>query len=276
MAVRIGHASIDERGMAHGGTAGDQTGKEVKISSWYNGSWTALLRPRDPTLAEGIAKACEDACNNPNIGYDQYQRNTLNAQAKAVGYDLSKITNACETDCSAFMSVCVIAGGVNVPYSGGNAPTTRTLQSVLDDTGAFDILTDSKYLTSDKYLLRGDILLRPGYHTVMALDNGACAERSTETGTQAETPTESTPEEEPAVKVDYAKSRDASRKGTYIVDSSIGLKLRAGASTKKTILETMPNGSKVKCYGWYTGNWLFVLSASGKQGFCYSGYLKKV
>ena len=36
MAVKIGHASIDERGKISGGKAGDQTGKEVCIRDWYN------------------------------------------------------------------------------------------------------------------------------------------------------------------------------------------------------------------------------------------------
>lgn len=34
-----------------------------------------------------MAQACEAACNNNHIGYDQSQRNTLNQQAQLVGYD---------------------------------------------------------------------------------------------------------------------------------------------------------------------------------------------
>lgn len=78
------------------------------------------------------------------------------------------------------------------------------------------------------------------------------------------------------VKVDGAKSFNASKAGTYKVRSAVGLKLRAGAGTSKAILETMANGSKVTCYGYYTGSWLYVVSASGKTGFCHSAYLKKV
>ena len=78
-----------------------------------------------------------------------------------------------------------------------------------------------------------------------------------------------------AVKVDPAATFTKSFTGTYRVNSVIGLKLRAGASTSKKILETMPNGSTVKCYGYHTGSWLFVVSASGKQGFCHKSLLKK-
>ena len=175
MAVRIGHASIDENGKATGGKAGDQTGKEVKISSWYNGRWGFVARAKDPTVAEAIAAAAEAGCNNPSIGYDQSGRNTLMTQARAVDFNLSKITNVCECDCSSFVSVCVRAA-LGYDFYTGNAPTTRTLKKVLSATGAFEILTDNKYLTGDKHLRRGDILDNPGKHTVMVLDNGSAAE----------------------------------------------------------------------------------------------------
>ena len=172
MAIKIGHASIDENKKSKGGSAGDQTGKEVCTRTWYNGDWQFVLRPTSSTLAEESAKACEKGCANANIGYDQNQRNTLNTQAKKVGYDLSKVTNNCETDCSAFMTVCAISGGADIEY-GGNAPTTSTMKIRFANSGDYTILTDSKYLTSDKYLKRGDILVKAGSHTVMVLENGS-------------------------------------------------------------------------------------------------------
>ena len=172
MAIKIGHASIDENKKSKGGSAGDQTGKEVCTRTWYNGGWQFVLRPTSTTLAEKSAKACEKGCANSNIGYDQNQRNTLNTQAKKVNYDLSKITTKCETDCSAFMTVCAISGGADIEY-GGNAPTTSTMKIRFANSGDYTILTDSKYLTSDKYLKRGDILVKAGSHTVMVLENGS-------------------------------------------------------------------------------------------------------
>ena len=172
MAIRIGHASIDENGKATGGASGDQNGKEVCTRNWYNAGWEFLARPKQAEIAEKMALACEAGCENPNIGYDQNQRNTLNTQAKKVNYDLSKIATPCETDCSAFVSVCVLAAGVDLDYV-GNLPTTRNLQSKLTKTGEFEILTDSKYLTGTEYLRRGDILCKAGSHTVMVLDSGA-------------------------------------------------------------------------------------------------------
>lgn len=172
MAVKIGHASIDENGKASGGSGGDQTGKEVCTRNWYTKGWNVLLRPKSAALAEKSAKACEAACANAKIGYDQGGRNTLNTKAKAVGYDPAKITSACECDCSSLMHVCAIAGGANLSY-GSNGYTTRTMVAAFVKSGDYEKLTASKYLTSDKYLQRGDILVKEGSHTVMVLGNGA-------------------------------------------------------------------------------------------------------
>lgn len=77
-------------------------------------------------------------------------------------------------------------------------------------------------------------------------------------------------------KVDHAQSFSKAKAGTYRVKASSGLHLRTGASSKKESIEVMKNGSKVTCYGYYTGKWLLVVSATGKTGFCHSGYLVKL
>ena len=173
--AKIGHASIDENRRAKGGQAGDQGGREVCFSSWYAKGWSYVLRPKNTTIAEKMAKACEQGCMNDGIGYDQAQRNSLRTQAKQNGMDLSKITVPCECDCSSFMTVCAECAGIDIPYSGSNAPTTTTMKNAFMSTGQFELLTDPKYLTSDKYLKRGDILVCEGKHTVMMLENGSMA-----------------------------------------------------------------------------------------------------
>ena len=175
MAVKIGHSTIDEKGKARGGSAGDQNGKEVCTRDWYKGGWAVLLRPKDSAVAERLAKACEAGCANANIGYDQGQRNTLHDEAKATGYDLSKITAKCECDCSSFATVCAIAAGVDKLEYTGNAPTTSSMRKAFVNSGAFDALTESKYLGADTYLRRGDILVKPGSHTVIVLSDGSAA-----------------------------------------------------------------------------------------------------
>ena len=187
MAIKIGHASLSEKGTVTG-NAGDNNGRELCTRGWYNGGWQFVLRPTSSTLAEKSAKACEKGCANSKIGYDQNQRNTLNTQAKKVKYDLSKITTACETDCSAFMTVCAISGGANINY-GTNAPTTSTMKSRFIKNGDYKVLTASKYLTNDKYLKRGDILVKAGSHTVMVLENGSKAVTTSTTSSTSTTTT---------------------------------------------------------------------------------------
>ena len=178
MAVKIGHASIDERGKINGGTAGDSTGGEVCTRGWYNGNWNVVLRPKNATIAEKSAKACEAACANNKVGYDQYQRNTLYTQAKAKNWDISKITTACECDCSSLMHLCAMIGGAKLTY-GSNGLCTFNMVKAFVDSGDYEKLTANKHLTSDKYLKRGDILVRESGHTAMVLVNGSNASSST-------------------------------------------------------------------------------------------------
>lgn len=171
MAVKIGHASIAETGSING-NKGDQTGKEVCIREWYSKPWSFVLRPIDELTAKRTVKACIDGCNNPMIGYGQNDRNTLHSEAIKVGYDLSRISTPCNCDCSSFMTICAIAGGVTGLEYQGNAPITSTMDSHFVNTGKYIKLYDSKYLTSDTYLKAGDILVKPGSHTVMVLEDG--------------------------------------------------------------------------------------------------------
>ena len=265
MSVKIGHASIDERGKAKSGTAGDQTGKELCTRTWYAKGWNVLLRPKSATVAEKMAKACEAGCNNAKIGYDQNQRNTLRTQAKAAGWNLAKITKSCETDCSAFMTVCAEAAGVNMSgcYTSGNAPTTSTMRAKFKATGAFEVLTDSKYLTGDAYLKRGDILVREGSHTVMVLSNGSKVGSTSKAASSS-------------VKPAAAKYKDSKLAGTYTTTGD--LHMRANAGKDNASICVIPAGKSVKCYGYYNTasgvKWLYV-TYNGKTGYCSSKYLKK-
>lgn len=167
MAIKIGHAATNLDGVT-----GDSSGGEVCTRGWYKGGWHTVLRPVRPAVAEASALACEAACANDNVGYCSAvkYRNTLYRQSLLVNFDIARIAEKCDCDCSSLMHVCAVAGGAAI-YHGSNAVTTRTMVEQFTASGEYVALTDSKYLTSDKYLLRGDILVKAG-HTVMALEDG--------------------------------------------------------------------------------------------------------
>ena len=170
MAVIIGSARIDENGNAHGGRAGDQTGREVSTQSWYKHSkgWV-VLRAKDPKKAEKIAQAMRAACDNPNIGYDQYQNQTLWNAVKDKGYDPAKASTPCETDCARLVRVCCAYAGIMAKDF-----YTATEVDKLMETGEFVKFTTSKYTSQDDYLGAGDILVtRTKGHTVVVLTNGS-------------------------------------------------------------------------------------------------------
>lgn len=181
MAVMIAHASKDERGKINGGKAGDQTGKEVCIRSWYSRPWNVVIRFMIPEMRERFAYAMERAANNPHIGYDQYQRNTALTQARKVDYDPGKISVDCETDCSALVTLCCIYAGIpeRSLYKDGNSATTTTLKARLRATGTVDIYTSKKYTASPDLLIRGDILLYEGHHVACVVQGNTVADKPT-------------------------------------------------------------------------------------------------
>lgn len=180
MAVMIAHASKDERGKINGGAAGDQTGKEVCIRTWYNRPWNVVIRFMVPAVREKVAYAMERAANNPHIGYDQYQRNTALTQARKVGYDPGKISVDCETDCSALVTLACIYAGVPEQslYKDGNSATTTTLKARLRATGTVEVYTSKKYTASPDLLLRGDILLYEGHHVAVVVQGNGIPTKS--------------------------------------------------------------------------------------------------
>lgn len=164
MAVVLGSARSDSRGMYSGDQAGDQKQAsipdykgEVGLENFYNHKlgWV-ILRAKDPDVAYKIAKAMLQACNNKNIGYDQGQRLGI------ITYGTNSTVKT-ECDCSSLVRQCVKeASGVDA----GNF-TTQNEKSKLLATKLFD---EVKF-TKQSDLRVGDILvtLKQG-HTVVVVD----------------------------------------------------------------------------------------------------------
>lgn len=168
--MRIGHASIDENKNIKNGRAGDQTGKEVCIRTYYDKNWDFVLRPKSPEMAEREAKACEALCANNHIGYDQNERNNLIKDLEALNWNYNAITKDTECDCSSLMTACALCAGAKINYK-VNAPHTKSMKTRFKESGDYTVIQ----FVSPKHtnLQRGDILVKEGSHTVMVLDDYA-------------------------------------------------------------------------------------------------------
>lgn len=174
----ISNSGSNERGGIYGGTPGDQTGREWQIRTWYNRPWSDVLRHPDSKVREKIADFAERAARNDKIGYNQLNRKSFWAQLEKVDFDPGKIATPCDADCSA--GVCGIVKavgkvlGIKVLAEVNPFMVTSQMRAGLKKAG-FEVLTAQKYLSSDQYLLRGDILLNDKAHTAINLTTGAKA-----------------------------------------------------------------------------------------------------
>lgn len=169
MTVYIGNAVGDEHGKASGGEPGDQTGKELLVQPWYkNKKGWRVFRPKSYEVAQKLAYDMRAACDNPNIGYDQKQRNTLYNVAQRFGFDCKEVDEPCECDCSSLARVCLAYAGIKT----GNF-NTASEPSVLKKTGAFDEMIGPEYTDESGWLKTGDILVTTVKgHTAIVLNNG--------------------------------------------------------------------------------------------------------
>lgn len=185
MSLMIGHASIDEHNKIQGGSAGDQSGREVCTRAYYLHSkgWY-VLRPKSVKIANAIASAMLEACANRNIGYDQSNR--LGVIIKLRSYKtLKKIGVKTEADCSSLVRACCIQAG----FDPGNF-TTYNEATVLEQSGFFE---SKKEVTSSTTLYNGDVLVTKtkGHTAVVVSGNPRKASKKSKTysGTLPSLPT---------------------------------------------------------------------------------------
>lgn len=187
MGVRMSNCGHDERNKYSGGQAGDQTGTEWYLRSWYSYPWNYIIRWKDAGLGNLCADLATEAAENNLIGYDQYQRETFWTHLKASGYRPAKITVACEADCSSGTVAIIKAVGYlkgikelqncNATYTGNMMEYFRSANG----KKYFEVLT-GRYLTDSSLARRGDINLNTAHHVNITIDNGANAGSGTSTG----------------------------------------------------------------------------------------------
>ena len=162
MALIIGSARHDENGRYSGGRNGDQDGTEVSTQTYYVHSkgWQ-LIRAKDAAVADKLAAAMLEACNNNHIGYDQRDRYIIN-KVKKYG-SLAKIAEDCDTDCCDLVRACVYqASGMDC----GDC-YTATEAAALQKLGIFEPTVD---VTASTVLYNGDILVtKTKGHTVIVV-----------------------------------------------------------------------------------------------------------
>ena len=278
----ISNCGSDEHGKTHGGKAGDQTGKEWRIRSWYDRPWKCILRYKGEAVADLIADLAILSAENDKIGYDQWERDTYWKYLVKADYHPENIKAVCESDCSAGVMAIVKATGYRLGIKAlkdvNEKLTCRGMRKALEKAG-FEVLDAKKYLTSEKYLQRGDILLNDTAHTAIEVGDGKVKSQK-----DTQKPTEK-PQEKPTSsnklinKLQPARELSIALRGSYEVTAST-LNVRYGAdSSKYGVIKAIPKGSKVICYGYYTDNgserWLSVVSGS-QTGFVCAKYVKKI
>ena len=157
--IIVGSARIDENGKIAGGVAGDQTGKEVCTQDFYVHSlgWY-ILRPKSADHANAIASNMQKACDNNNLGYDQYNR--LGVVTHGVN-----TTTKTECDCSSLVrQVVKEATGTDA----GNFTTANEV-TALEKTGLFE--SKVAFVSQAKTpVYNGDVLVsKKKGHTVVVV-----------------------------------------------------------------------------------------------------------
>ena len=231
MAVKIGHASIDENGKVSGGKVGDQTGKEICIRDWYKKPWNVMLICTDEKIADKAADYMEAICKDDSYGYDQSQRTTGYESIKKNGVAKGKG----EFDCSSLVASCYKLAGLNVNVN----CTTSNLRKALLATGKFKAYEDNAHVNTSAYAKRGAVYLSEGHHVVMALGSGSKVSDSSES----------------------SKSGASKSNAKYKVTASL-LNVRSGPGTDYKIVKVIKKGKTVSVtkvengWGKYSDGWI--------------------
>ena len=249
-------ASVNEKGKATGGQPGDQTGQEIKIRSYRNYPWNAILRYTGGTIINIISSElskgskgaavkqmqtmlikCGYSCGKHAIDGD-FGKATLTALKKFQKDNGLVVDGIYGTNTKAKLTEKYNA--INTPKA---TPTTKkSIEQI-----AKEVIANKWGIGED----RKNKLIAAGYdyNTVQNKVNQLLKPKDT----------------------DYAESYDKSIAKTYTTKCK--LNLRKGPSKEKTVITIIPKGGKVVCYGYHTNNWYYV-QYNNIVGFCDKTYLQ--
>lgn len=198
--------------------------------------------------------------------------------------------NSPDYDCSSFVGTALANAGFPISV----CSTTRNLGEQLENAG---------FVKCGKPWKRGDIHLAAGHHVTMSVDanrivhasqsenGGIDGQTGDQTGKEIcvrsyyDLPYENTVHYRYAGTVDdtphhvmescftieSARSFDRSIAGAYHTNDRYNL--RVGAGMNKIVILTLPTGTSVRNYGYYTGEWYLVKAVV--NGIVYTGYVAK-
>ena len=145
----------------------------LRKTKWRNFGQTIVIRPKNPKVAEAMAKKMEEAIANKKIGYAPKKtyaiRTSFYKEAKAKNWNIPAITTKCYTCCSQCVAVCINAIGIKTAH---DVNAKNLIANLTKDTANFEYFTDSAHVKKSEYLKRGDVLAAPGVHAVMVLSDG--------------------------------------------------------------------------------------------------------
>lgn len=104
MSAKVAYASISEKGTING-KPGNQSGKELKVTEYYDFGQTMYFRFNNSTDAWYMGTIAERLAKNLQIGYSQGDRTSLYKQAKKTGWQSKQIADPCNCDCSQLVAV---------------------------------------------------------------------------------------------------------------------------------------------------------------------------
>lgn len=156
------YASISEKGTVTG-APGDQTGKELKVSQYYNFGQTYYFRFNESVNAWWLCVIMHRLVNNNLIGYSQNTRTGLFNIVKKNGWKSKNVKSKCNCDCSSLVATafnCVF----EKEYLKADT-TTANLASRLKATGQGHLYKIRK----DYRPMAGDIIFKPGKHVIVCI-----------------------------------------------------------------------------------------------------------